>query len=404
MMKKHNLILLCAAAISALVYAGCASTQAVTQTAAVETVQAEATATPFPVITPRPQIIHDRPGEIEIALTGDIMVGRRIEPYIEKEGIDYPFAGVAGELLQSDIVFGNLESPLVYGDRIDGLQKNGNKSIYLYAQDKMARGLLESGYNILSLANNHTLDYGQEGLKQTMEILDAFGLKYTGVWKGDQSKPNEPYIMEANGVRVGFLCYSRVSNESFASSSDKWGTMPGTQSVMIRDVKNAKRKKLADILIVYIHWGLEGRKVQNRQPRIARELIDKGADLVFGSHTHLFQDIERFRDRYIFYGLGNFIFDMEHEWTKTGAIVKIKVSDKKIKEARVIPLYLREYRPEIMTDKKEISKFLRGIRLKDIKREEIYHTPTPVPTATVTPTVMPTATMTATPAAGVRGG
>lgn len=321
-------------------------------------------------IKPPPLKVYDSPGMLEMVLTGDIMFGRRLEPLVEKYGVNYPVEGILERINTCPIVFGNLESPFVYEENVDKLKKNGKKSVYLYAEDEMAKSFKSAGFNVLSLANNHTLDYGQDGIKQTMEILEHNSIKYGGIRIGDLSLPNEPVIMEYNGVKVGFLCYSRVSPGSFSSTPKKYGTVPGTYKVIKRDIKNARDK--ADILIVYMHWGLEGRKVQKRQRTLGRGFIDLGADMVIGSHTHLFQDVEKYKGKYIFYGLGNFIFDMREEPTKYSAFVKVKVAGKKIKKAMITPVYLKDYRPEIMTDKAEIDKFLAGIKLKDLKISEIY--------------------------------
>ena len=317
---------------------------------------------------------YDVSGTVDIVLTGDIMFGRRLEPLVEKNGINYPVEAVLDRISTAPIVFGNLESPFVYEKNIAQLKENGKKSVYLYAEESMAKSFRLAGYNVLSLANNHTLDYGQDGIKQTIEILDHNNIKYGGIRIGDLSLPNEPVIMEYNGVKVGFLCYTRVSPKSFASSTKKYGTVPGTYKVIKRDIKNARAK--ADVLIVYMHWGLEGRSVQKRQRVLGRGIIDLGADMVVGSHTHLFQDVEKYKGRYIFYGLGNFIFDMREEPTKYSAFVNVRVEGKKIKNAKITPVYLKDYRPEIMTDKAEIDKFLKGIKLKDVKINAIYEAET----------------------------
>lgn len=316
------------------------------------------------------QKTYETPGAIDVVLTGDIMLGRRIEPLIEKNGVNYPFEGISSSINTCPIIFGNLEAPFVYEQNVSKLKKNGKKPVYLYAEETMAQGFKSAGFNVLSLANNHTLDYGQDGLKQTMEILDHQGIKYGGIIKGDLSLPHEPVIMEYNGVKVGFLCYSRVSNKSFAASPKKFGTVPGTYKVIKRDIQSARCK--VDILIVYMHWGLEGREVQKRQRVLGRSIIDLGADMLIGSHTHLFQDVEKYKGKYIFYGLGNFIFDMRDDLSKYSAFVNVKIEDKKIKEAFITPVYLKDFRPEIVTDRTEIEKFLAGLKLKDVKIEELY--------------------------------
>ena len=303
--------------------------------------------------------------DFDIAIVGDIMLGRNLSAYWEKYGSNYPFELVKDEFKNCYIVFGNLECPLVYKEKINGLKKNGKKKIHLYAEEDAAKSLRDAGFNMISLANNHTLDYGQDGIKQTMELLEKQNIKYAGIWKGDLSMPNEPVVFEVKGTKVGFLCYSDVSPKSFAAGVKKYGTIPATVKVMKKDIKNARKK--VDILIVYLHWGKEFENVKKFQYKGARNLIDAGADVVISSHTHIFQDIEKYKGKYIFYGLGNFVFDMQREETKYSAIVKMKIDNKKIEKIKIIPVYLEEFRPTKITDKDKINEFFSKIKLINIQ-------------------------------------
>jgi poly-gamma-glutamate synthesis protein (capsule biosynthesis protein) len=303
------------------------------------------------------------------AFTGDIMMGRRMEPLLTKYGTDYPFTLAAKEFDGCDIVFGNSEAPIVYPDKIKDMQQTPGKEIYLYMQEGCAQAMKNAGYNILSLANNHALDYREDALLQTMDILDRYGIKYAGVGKDNSGRPDEPLIMEINGVKVGFLCYSQVSPASFYPTRQKYGVIPAYISLMKKDIKAARPK--VDTLIVYIHWGKEGQAVLKYQYAQAREMIDEGADLIIGSHTHLFQDIELYNGKYIFYGLGNFVFDQEKESNKYSAIVKARIEKGKISGVKVIPVYLNNYRPEIITDGKKLKEFWSGINLINLDAADI---------------------------------
>jgi len=303
------------------------------------------------------------------AFTGDIMMGRRMEPLLIKYGIDYPFTLSAKQFEGCDIVFGNSEAPLVYKDSIKDLKQVPGKSIYLYMQEECAKAIKDAGYNILSLANNHSLDYGQDAILQTMQILDKNGIKYQGIIKGDLNRPNEPLIMEVNGLKIGFLCYSQVSPASFTPTKNRLGVIPAYISAIKRDVKAAKKK--VDTLIVYMHWGKENEPVQKYQYSEAREILDEGADIIIGSHTHLFQDIELYNGKYIFYGLGNFVFDQDRESTKYSAIVKAKIEKGKISGIKVIPVYLDNYRPEVITDKNRLKEFWSKVNLINVEASAI---------------------------------
>ena len=291
------------------------------------------------------------PGRFDIAITGDIMTGRDITDQLNTRGVDYPFKDVEPELKKCAIIFGNLESPLVYEDKEAGLVKNGKKQVYLYSKGKAADGIKDAGFNIMSLANNHALDYGQDGLNQTMEILKSKNIDFCGIRKGDMSKANEPCIKTVNGARIGFLCYSDVSNKEFNSTRNSYGTIPALPAEIEKDINNAR--PMVDVLIIYLHWGRENNPVQDIQYVTARHLIDMGADIIIGSHTHVFQDVEAYKGKYIFYGLGNFVFDMKREDTKYSAILELRIEDRKISRLKLVPVYLENNRPEIIKEKEQ---------------------------------------------------
>ena len=94
----------------------------------------------------------------DIAITGDIMMGRRYIPVINEKGVDYPFQLVRNEFANCKIIFGNLEAPLIYPDKIPEIKKNGKKRIHLYQEEKTVKGIKNAGFNVLSLGNNHSID------------------------------------------------------------------------------------------------------------------------------------------------------------------------------------------------------------------------------------------------------
>jgi poly-gamma-glutamate synthesis protein (capsule biosynthesis protein) len=169
---------------------------------------------------------------------------------------------------------------------------------------------------------------------------------------------------------VGFLCYSDVSNREFYATKISYGTIPALMAEIEKDIKNARPK--VDVLVIYLHWGKEDNPVQEIQYASARQIIDMGADIIIGSHTHVFQDVEIYKGKYIFYGMGNFVFDMKREDSKYSAILKLKVEDKKITKLKLVPVYLENNRPIIIKDKDRIFDFLSGIKLINASLKEIY--------------------------------
>jgi poly-gamma-glutamate synthesis protein (capsule biosynthesis protein) len=304
-----------------------------------------------------------------IIMTGDVMIARKLAPIALLHGIDYPFENISDEFNRSEIVFGNLEEPLIYEKNVANIEQNGKKEVYLYDTEKTADGLKNVGFNIVSLANNHILDYGQYGLTQTVKILESRGLNYCGLWTDKQEGPNRPCMMKAGGAKVGFLCYSQVSDKQFAAANGRTGTIPGIRQIIVSDIKSCRKD--ADIIIVYLHWGREYMPVDGKQKYMAHRLIDAGADMVIGSHTHIFLDIEKYRGKYIFYGLGNFIFDLEREATKYSGYLKASIVNKHIGRVTLTPVYLKEYRPVVVQDADEKLKFINSIKFINLRPEEI---------------------------------
>ena len=207
-------------------------------------------------------------------------------------------------------------------------------------------------------------------MSQTVEILKKNGIDYIGLKKGDLGKVNKPIIKEINSTKVGFLSYSNVSHKKFGAGPKKYGTIPGIMPVIRKDIKSAREN--VDVLIVYMHWGREWEPVKEKQKKLARKIIDTGADIIVGSHTHLFQDIEMYKGKYIFYGLGNFVFDLRREDSRYSAIVKINVMNKKITNVSIIPVFLEGYRPEPIRSRNKVFEFLSGIKLHNLSISDIY--------------------------------
>ena len=305
-----------------------------------------------------------------IALAGDVMLGRNVAHKILKYGPDYPFEFAAVYISGTAAAFCNLESPLIYEDKTTTLQKNGPKKIHFFGVSEAAKGIKNAGFTVVSLANNHTLDYRQNGVKQTLQILEENGIMWNGIEKGNLGVPNEPAIIETDEGTIGLLCYSGVSHWRSQATKTRWGTMPANINVMRRDIRNARKK--ADLIMVYLHWGLEGRSVRKAQREKGRQLIDAGADFVFGSHTHLFQDIEKYEGKFILYGLGNFVFDMKADNTKDTALVKVYLKDKKFDSIRLYPMRIENHRPVPVTDNAKARAFVEGLKLREITVDEIY--------------------------------
>jgi hypothetical protein len=230
---------------------------------------------------------------IKILCVGDIML---------EKGYEHPFKHVASTLRKADIVFGNLPTPLSEHDIPNPSKPEGYP--VLKADPKAVYGLQYAGFNVLSLANNHIMDFGDKSLFDTMKILDKTGISYAGVGS-NEAEARKPLIINQRDVRVALLAYSC----SYPATRKNPGCAPIRQSIIKEDVRGAK--SLADIVIVSLHHGIEYSDYPIPDHiSLAHEIIDSGADLILGHHPHVLQGIEHYNGGTIVYSLGNFIHDM----------------------------------------------------------------------------------------------
>lgn len=254
---------------------------------------------------------------------GDIMLDDLPGKYI-KSGKD-PFKNFAPLLKQADITIGNLECV------VGTTGKAEEKNFVLRAHPRVLP-LIKKYFNAVSLANNHTGDYGPQALSNMLDLLDGAGIKYFGAGKEIRSA-HEPIIFDIKDKRIAVLGYDIFLPRSFEALDDRPGTAWGDDDYIIADIQKAKKVHKADIVITYPHWGWEGEKQASaEQVRLAHLMIDSGADAVVGGHPHVTQNIENYKGKPIFYSLGNFIFDgFDTSDTTTGWVLEMNINlDSKI--------------------------------------------------------------------------
>lgn len=276
---------------------------------------------------------------------GDVMLSRGIAYQIEKNNnLYYPFKNVANLLLKNDFVFANLESPIIDGRKI----KSGE--MVFRANENLVPILKELNFSIFSLANNHILNFDKEGLLKTIELLNNFGIFTVGA--GENEKEAYDFkIIEKNGIKFAFLAYNDldVAPLNSGAKENKFGTALIDFQKMEEVIQKAK--KLADFIIVSLHAGNEYQfEPDDSQMNFAHAAIDNGADLVIGHHPHVIQPIEKYKNGYIFYSLGNFIFDqMWSNETREAIALRIIFTPKNIKTIQIYPLIIENYsQPKII--------------------------------------------------------
>ncbi len=278
-------------------------------------------------------------GRLTVVAVGDIFLGGRVVSFLEKKGASYPYGEMGGLLRDADLAIGNLESPLTEAD-----EPFMEKKYILKAPPSAAASLKASGIDVFTLANNHMMDYGEEGLAETIDLLRKEGLGYTGAGT-ELSSARRPAIYEvktgADIVKVAVLSYSKTFPFEFYAGKDTAGTAPGYKKFLRKDIRAARAG--ADIVIVAFHWGAERMRLpKDYQREFAHLAVDSGAQMVVGHHPHVIQPVEVYKSGVIFYSLGNFIFGF-YSPSEVGGMLASVVFTKHgagygIESARAVPL------------------------------------------------------------------
>jgi poly-gamma-glutamate capsule biosynthesis protein CapA/YwtB (metallophosphatase superfamily) len=257
------------------------------------------------------------PAPVTLLAVGDLLLGSSVKSRILAEGADYPFRPAAAILRTADITFGNLECPLTErgvataGKSAESLQAKRN---FLFrAPTACGAGLADAGFDVVSVANNHAMDYSAEGLRDTLSSLRAAGVQPVG--GGEEiTAACAPVILTRGKTRVAFLAIADVLPPFSAAGKTTPGIAPARSTAARPRFEAAVTAQLralhehVDFVFVSVHWGKERwTRPTPRQVKLGRFLIDAGADGVIGHHPHVLQPIERYHDKPIAYSLGNFI-------------------------------------------------------------------------------------------------
>jgi poly-gamma-glutamate synthesis protein (capsule biosynthesis protein) len=244
-------------------------------------------------------------GTVRLAFVGDLLLGSSVETMMRKQGLDYPFSGALEYLLSPDITAGNLENPIT----TRGIPA-ANKQYVFKGSPDLLPPLKEAGFDIVSLANNHTLDQGTEGLLDTIAHLKEAGIASVG-GGNDDTEAFAPVVIEANGIKIAYLSVSRVVPEGSWKADKNHPGVAEAYDSRRAVAAIAKAKQEADLVVIMVHWGVErAEQPVEHQTTLARQFIDAGADLVIGSHPHVMQGFEQYKGKWIAYSLGNFIFNV----------------------------------------------------------------------------------------------
>lgn len=297
-----------------------------------------------------------------MTFVGDILLDKN---YLPDEV--YPFKYVEKILHESDITAGNLECPVStrgYPNQAKNPASVSSGREYIFrASPKMAESLSIAGFDVMSLANNHTMDYGPDALMDTLDFLHSFNTGAIGAGKNIYDA-RSPYYIQVKNTLVAFLAYSEIVPYSYGATQYSPGisvaSMDYKRNYFCEDIKKAKEN--ADIVVIYFHWGEERSFYADRiQKDFARRAVDMGADLVIGTHPHVIQGMERYKNGLIAYSLGNFVFDPYGENSRETIILQCIFKNEILSDINIIPVYIQSGKPVIATGGRK-NKIMERIR------------------------------------------
>ncbi len=299
---------------------------------------------------------------VEIAATGDINLDRALGAIIAGGRLDFPFEQVAPILQAADLAVGNFESAL--GD----MGEPANKSYAFRSPPVAAESLARAGFDVITLANNHALDYGPEALLQGLNLLQAQQLATIGAGP-DAASARAPAILESNGLRLAFLGYVQVPVEGNPPYFDT-STWTATESApglawakpdeIAADVRAARAQ--SDLVIVVLHSGLEYVPAPSPEQMAASyAAIDAGASLIIGHHAHILQGVEFYNGGVIVYGLANFAFNIIGP--PESAILRAWLDKDGVRTIEFVPVLVQENGQPRLADDDEAAAIRQSIYL-----------------------------------------
>ncbi|MFN8517609.1 MAG: CapA family protein, partial [Chloroflexia bacterium] len=276
---------------------------------------------------------------INVTVAGDIIFGRTVHTrMLRYNDFAHPLRLVAPRLKEADLTIADLECSI--SDRTE--KPEDPFTFYFTTNAAAVEGLVLAGIDGMSLANNHSMNFGKIGLEDTLATLKANGIKaFGGGMTIDEAR--KPGIFEVKGVKFFFLGYDGITAADYGAGPTWPGTCPLDTKLLLEDIAAAKAAG-ADLVIPFFHWSEEYVAVPSvYMRRVAHQAIDAGAAMVIGSHPHWVQGTEWYKGKPILYSLGNFVFDQD--WsieTKQGMFTELVVRDKKVKRIRLVPVQIED--------------------------------------------------------------
>lgn len=291
------------------------------------------------------EIVYPEDATVRICIGGDTSIDSEFADVAYRKGVDYPWAEVSEVLNAADLSIVNLETCVSTRGVSEKREGFGFRT-----PPEMLEGFVNAGIDLVNLANNHTRDFGYDALLDTFMHLDEYGINYFGAGN-DYNEAAGLVVKEVNGVKIGFTGCNRVwlpedyaAGEGHAGINQVHSVSDKRTQAYLEKVKEYDSQ--CDVLVVFLHYGTEEVfEITSYQERMSKALIDAGADMVMGGHSHTLQPIEFYNGKPIFYSIGNFIFwHVDDDIDGLTVIFDITVDKNGFVSLRVHPLFIKSYK------------------------------------------------------------
>ncbi|MGH3010076.1 MAG: CapA family protein [Gaiellaceae bacterium] len=275
---------------------------------------------------------------VSLAAVGDITFGESVGPAVARLGAGYPWTRVARTLRSADVTTGNLET---------AVSRRGTPAVKQYVFRGAPSWLRPvhslAGFDVLTLANNHAVDYGRTALLDSLHAVRAAGMEPIGAG-ANAWRARRPAIVTAGGLRIAFLGYSDINPPGFSATAGAPGTARADPATVAADVRAALRR--ADVAVCFFHWGVELHPDPDlRQRQLAAACLRAGASLVLGAHPHVFGPVTRpTRHTLVAWTLGNFVFPSSGVTARTG-ILHVLLGADGVEGSFTTPVTIEGFRP-----------------------------------------------------------
>ncbi|MFJ7850196.1 CapA family protein [Peribacillus sp. NPDC097206] len=309
------------------------------------------------------EVVASKPNDIlTMSMVGDVMMGRYVEKVTDQQGFDYLYRYVKPYFTASDYVSGNYEHPALKTDVSN--YKVADTEYPLHSYKSGVEAVKNAGFTVMTLANNHSLDYQEEGLLDTIDEFESVGMDFVGVGANRKEAKSNVVYEDINGIRVATLGFTDEMLDNGVVTNNKPGILNSNPDLLFEMIGNAKdaKKGNADLVVVNMHWGLEyATSTTGRQTELAKAIIDAGADIIIGHHPHVLQSFDVYKNGLIFYSLGNFVFDQGWTRTKDSAMVQYHLAEDGQATIDVLPLQIKEATPRPATSSSDKSRVYRQL-------------------------------------------